>query len=221
MSFPSGVNRPDWAMLIVIHVYLTLVKKETAEPYFPPLQCPTPSVPHPISALPLQCPFPWEWASSFLVSYFAADGFQIELDNKAVKTPAGNPLLVPSEQLAMAIAVEWNSQQEIIKSENMHLVRHPPLPPALHHKDRKEISPWSKSFSLLAAVLVVAILCAPPTRETKCCDHSCEEPKSPYDASFSFFKTSLSNTVIDVPRKRTKAKQVDDILEFLLTDTIW
>lgn len=39
-----------------------------------------------------------------------------------MKTPAGNPLIVPSKPLAMAVAVEWNSQQETIKPENMHLV---------------------------------------------------------------------------------------------------
>ena len=44
------------------------------------------------------------------------------MDNKKVKTPAGNPLIVPTKPLAMAVAVEWNSQKETIKPENMHLV---------------------------------------------------------------------------------------------------
>lgn len=39
-----------------------------------------------------------------------------------MKTPAGNPLIVPNKPLAMAVAVEWNSQKETIKPENMHLV---------------------------------------------------------------------------------------------------
>lgn len=55
--------------------------------------------------------------------FHCSDGFQIELDKNVVKTPAGNSLVVPSKQLAMAIAVEWNSQQEVIKPEAMHLVR--------------------------------------------------------------------------------------------------
>lgn len=51
----------------------------------------------------------------------AEGGFQITVDNKRVKTPAGNPLIVPTKPLAMAVAVEWNSQKETIKPENMHL----------------------------------------------------------------------------------------------------
>ena len=45
------------------------------------------------------------------------------LDNKKVKTPAGKLLILPSKALAMAVSVEWNSQRETIKPENMHLVR--------------------------------------------------------------------------------------------------
>ena len=60
-----------------------------------------------------------------LAAFYHADGFQITVDNKNVKTPAGNCLVVPSKQLAMAIAVEWNAQTGIMKPESMHLVRRP------------------------------------------------------------------------------------------------
>jgi len=49
------------------------------------------------------------------------DGYQITLDNKKVKTPAGRPLIVPNMELAVAVAVEWNSQKETVKPNNMHL----------------------------------------------------------------------------------------------------
>lgn len=51
----------------------------------------------------------------------AGGGYQITVDNKKVKTPAGNLLVVPSKPLAMAVSVEWNSQVDTIKPANMHL----------------------------------------------------------------------------------------------------
>lgn len=51
----------------------------------------------------------------------AEGGYQITVDSKKVKTPAGNPLVVPNKTLAMAVSVEWNSQVETIKPANMHL----------------------------------------------------------------------------------------------------
>ncbi|KAL9956936.1 hypothetical protein ACROYT_G038500 [Oculina patagonica] len=51
----------------------------------------------------------------------AEGGYQITVDSKKVKTPAGNPLVVPSKHLAMAVSVEWNSQVETIKPAYMHL----------------------------------------------------------------------------------------------------
>jgi len=48
-------------------------------------------------------------------------GYQITVDSKKVKTPAGKPLVVPNKTLAMAVSVEWNSQVETIKPANMHL----------------------------------------------------------------------------------------------------
>ena len=55
-------------------------------------------------------------------SYISKGGYQISVDNKKVKTPAGNLLVVPSKPLAMAVSVEWNSQVDTIKPANMHLV---------------------------------------------------------------------------------------------------
>lgn len=51
----------------------------------------------------------------------AEGGYQITVDNKKVKTPAGKLLILPSKALAMAVSVEWNSQRETIKPESMHM----------------------------------------------------------------------------------------------------
>lgn len=37
-------------------------------------------------------------------------GFNILLDNKPLKTPAGRPLTLPSIHLALAVAAEWEWQ---------------------------------------------------------------------------------------------------------------
>lgn len=44
-------------------------------------------------------------------------GYQVLLDRRVLKTPAGKPLLLPSRLLALAVAAEWEQQ-----------VRHPPNP---------------------------------------------------------------------------------------------
>ncbi len=49
------------------------------------------------------------------------DHWAIELDGRAVKTPARNALLLPTDALAAAIADEWNGQGEKIDPASMPL----------------------------------------------------------------------------------------------------
>jgi chaperone required for assembly of F1-ATPase len=51
------------------------------------------------------------------------DGYAVLLDGRAVKTPAGNTLVLPSEKLASAIAAEWRGQGEEIAATGMPLLR--------------------------------------------------------------------------------------------------
>lgn len=55
-------------------------------------------------------------------------GFEINLDHRKLKTPQAKLFTVPSEALAIAVATEWESQQDTIKSYTMHLVTSPGLP---------------------------------------------------------------------------------------------
>ncbi|CAH2307732.1 ATP synthase mitochondrial F1 complex assembly factor 2 [Pelobates cultripes] len=48
-------------------------------------------------------------------------GFEINLDRRKLKTPAGKLFSVPSEALAIAVATEWDSQRDKIKFFTMHL----------------------------------------------------------------------------------------------------
>ena len=48
-------------------------------------------------------------------------GFAVELDGRLVKTPLGQPQILTSKDLAIAIAHEWASQEKIIVPETMPL----------------------------------------------------------------------------------------------------
>uniref|UniRef100_A0ABM5FC63 ATP synthase mitochondrial F1 complex assembly factor 2 n=1 Tax=Pogona vitticeps TaxID=103695 RepID=A0ABM5FC63_9SAUR len=48
-------------------------------------------------------------------------GFEINLDHRKLKTPQAKLFTVPSETLALAVATEWDSQKDTIKSYTMHL----------------------------------------------------------------------------------------------------
>ncbi|XP_064595279.1 ATP synthase mitochondrial F1 complex assembly factor 2-like [Liolophura sinensis] len=47
--------------------------------------------------------------------------YEINLDKRKLKTPAGTLFQVPSEALALAVATEWNMQESIIKRHTMYL----------------------------------------------------------------------------------------------------
>ncbi|XP_019791372.1 ATP synthase mitochondrial F1 complex assembly factor 2 isoform X3 [Tursiops truncatus] len=48
-------------------------------------------------------------------------GFEINLDHRKLRTPQAKLFTVPSEALAVAVATEWDSQQDTIKTYTMHL----------------------------------------------------------------------------------------------------
>lgn len=51
------------------------------------------------------------------------DGFGIDLDTRALTTPAGNPLILPTEALARAVAAEWEALVEEIDPGRLPLTR--------------------------------------------------------------------------------------------------
>lgn len=48
--------------------------------------------------------------------------YEITLDQRKLKTPQGKIFQVDSKPLALAIAIEWDMQKQIIDKSNMHLV---------------------------------------------------------------------------------------------------
>ncbi len=52
-----------------------------------------------------------------------ADGWQVQLDGRGVKTPKRAPLVLPTEPLAEAIAAEWDAQGTSIDPRTMPLTK--------------------------------------------------------------------------------------------------
>lgn len=53
----------------------------------------------------------------------APGGFAVLLDGRPVKTPARNALVLPTEELALAIAAEWRGQGDDVIATSMPLLR--------------------------------------------------------------------------------------------------
>lgn len=51
------------------------------------------------------------------------EGFTVELDGKPIKTPDRNRLLVPTGELAEAVAAEWRAQEEEVNPSAMPMTR--------------------------------------------------------------------------------------------------
>lgn len=47
--------------------------------------------------------------------------FEINLDERKLRTPSGKILQLPNRPLALMVAQEWNSQQKTIQLHDMHL----------------------------------------------------------------------------------------------------
>lgn len=52
------------------------------------------------------------------------DSYTVLLDHRVLKTPSGNPLLVPSEKslVATLVAAEWESQETLLKHHALPMV---------------------------------------------------------------------------------------------------
>ena len=61
------------------------------------------------------------WTSAAAVP--AEAGFTVHLDARPVRTPAKAALIVPTEAMAQAIAVEWDAQTGTLRPETMPLTR--------------------------------------------------------------------------------------------------
>jgi ATP synthase F1 complex assembly factor 2 len=53
------------------------------------------------------------------------DGFSVTLDERPLKTPAGNKLLLPHDKRTVAtlIAAEWENQETLMKPHALPMVR--------------------------------------------------------------------------------------------------
>ncbi|WP_299567399.1 ATP12 family protein [uncultured Sulfitobacter sp.] len=51
------------------------------------------------------------------------DGFSVALDGRPVRTPAKRHLIVPTKEMAKAIAIEWDAQDGVIQPETMPVTK--------------------------------------------------------------------------------------------------
>lgn len=51
------------------------------------------------------------------------DGWEIALDDRPLRTPGKKPLILPTRDLALAVAQEWDAQDDIIRPDTMPLTR--------------------------------------------------------------------------------------------------
>lgn len=51
------------------------------------------------------------------------DGFAVELDGRLIKTPAKRALSVPTQEMAQAIAAEWDAQEGVINPNTMPVTK--------------------------------------------------------------------------------------------------
>jgi chaperone required for assembly of F1-ATPase len=53
----------------------------------------------------------------------SAEGWEVTLDGKLLRSPAKAPLVLPSDALAMAIRAEWDAQQDRIQPQSMPMMQ--------------------------------------------------------------------------------------------------
>lgn len=61
------------------------------------------------------------WTSSAVVE--TDDGYTVELDGRRVRTPAKAPLVMPTQAMAEAVALEWDAQEKEIDPATMPFTR--------------------------------------------------------------------------------------------------
>lgn len=61
------------------------------------------------------------WTSASVVQL--DHGYTVHLDGRAVKTPAKNALVVPTQAMAQMIAAEWDAQSGLVRPDTMPMTR--------------------------------------------------------------------------------------------------
>lgn len=64
-------------------------------------------------------------------------GYSVTLDTRPLKTPGGNPMIIPPEKrlVAALVASEWENQDTVLKPHALPMVSHPRALYRHHLKD--------------------------------------------------------------------------------------
>lgn len=128
--------------------------------------------------------------------------YEINLDKRKLKTPAGTLFQVPNEALALAVATEWNAQESVIKRHTMYLVS---ASLCISFTDVEFLS-WDTQFHSFILLFQCNLL---------------QVYIATLHIDFHYLQTALCNTAIDNPSRRSQEDIVSGIIHFLETDTLW
>ncbi|WP_075288751.1 ATP12 family chaperone protein [Pararhizobium arenae] len=83
------------------------------------------SDPDPVRRAQIQMlkPLPKRFYTTVTVAPAEAGGYAVLLDGRNVRTPAKNPLTVPTEKVAALLAEEWDAQKDVINPATMPVTR--------------------------------------------------------------------------------------------------
>jgi len=128
-----------------------------------------------------------------------ADGFAIQLDGRAVKTPAKVALVVPTVEMANAIAAEWRAVEEKIDPEVMPFTR------SANAAIDKVSTQFSEVADLLAAYGGSDLLCYRAATPTALLQRQTDAWDPLLDWAFTTFGARLHTTTGVMPVEQNKA----------------
>lgn len=145
------------------------------------------------------------------------DGWEVLLDDRPVRTPGKQPLILPTDELAQAIAAEWDEQTEVINPNTMPLTR------AANSAIEKVSPQFADIATMLAEYGGTDLLCYRAGQPQELVQMQAEGWDALVDWSATELQAPLQVTqgVIPVPQKREALAQlrvhIDELDIFGLT----
>lgn len=144
------------------------------------------------------------WKAASVVE--TPEGFTVQLDGRAVKTPAKTPLVVPTRAMASAIAAEWDAQQGIIDPRSMPVTR------SANAAIDKVATQHAEVAQLIADYGDSDLLCyrAPGPAELIARQAEMWDPVLDWAAEVLGVRLATASGVIHVPQDKATLKQLAD-----------
>ncbi|XP_076314628.1 ATP synthase mitochondrial F1 complex assembly factor 2-like [Tachypleus tridentatus] len=142
--------------------------------------------------------------------------YEVNLDQKKLKTPLGRVFQVPNESLALAVANEWDTQKDKIQPDTMNIVS------SFHYVHLGNSYQSFRSVNMIHYAVYYSLKCSfqvPNESLALAVANEWDTQKDKIQPD-TMNITGLCYTALDNPTKKTKENSVSEILEFLGTDTL-